>query len=313
MSKTRVYVGRLSSRTRERDLDDVFSKYGRVQSCDLKYGYAFVEFEDPRDAEDAVRALDGHNLDGSRIVVEFSRGGRRSGPRGGYNRGPPQRSDYRVAIEGLPRDISWQDLKDHFRKIGDVLFADVYPQDRSGRVKGVVEFKTRDDMRHAIRELDETELRGSVITVREDDSRARSRSPRRRPRSRSPRRRYSRSPRRKKYRSESRSKSPKRKSKSPTKRSKSGSPRKSPSPSRSPPKPETRSDSRSPKPNSPSRSTSRSPKRSRSRSKSKSPAPQSPKQGSPKTNHHEPDDKSPSPKRSPSPPFVEAAESPRAD
>ncbi len=39
-----VYVGRLSSRTRERDLEDAFLKYGRVNRLDMKNGYAFIEF-----------------------------------------------------------------------------------------------------------------------------------------------------------------------------------------------------------------------------------------------------------------------------
>jgi RNA recognition motif-containing protein len=39
-----VYVGRLSSRTRERDLEDAFSKYGRIIRLDMKAGYAFIEY-----------------------------------------------------------------------------------------------------------------------------------------------------------------------------------------------------------------------------------------------------------------------------
>jgi RNA recognition motif-containing protein len=33
----------------------------------------FVEFEDDRDASDAVRGLDGKSVDGERLRVEFSR------------------------------------------------------------------------------------------------------------------------------------------------------------------------------------------------------------------------------------------------
>jgi len=141
--RTRVYVGRLPNRTTETELNDLFSRYGKINHVDIKTGgYAFVEMDDYRDAEDCVRKLDGYNLNGNRIIVEFSRGPKR-GPRG-----PPSRSDYRVSIEGLPRDMSWQDLKDHFRKAGDVIFADVYP-DRSGRHKGCVEFRAREDMHRA--------------------------------------------------------------------------------------------------------------------------------------------------------------------
>jgi arginine/serine-rich splicing factor 7 len=38
----RVYVGRLSSRVRERDLDEVFGKFGKIRKLDMKQGYAFV-------------------------------------------------------------------------------------------------------------------------------------------------------------------------------------------------------------------------------------------------------------------------------
>lgn len=34
------------------------------------------EFDDERDADDAIRAMDGNELDGARIVVEPSHGGR---------------------------------------------------------------------------------------------------------------------------------------------------------------------------------------------------------------------------------------------
>lgn len=42
MSSRRVYVGGVSSRTRERDLEDVFARYGRINNVDVKNGFAFV-------------------------------------------------------------------------------------------------------------------------------------------------------------------------------------------------------------------------------------------------------------------------------
>eukprot|EP00026_Physarum_polycephalum_P015534 Phypoly_transcript_16240.p1 GENE.Phypoly_transcript_16240~~Phypoly_transcript_16240.p1 ORF type:complete len:131 (+),score=14.48 Phypoly_transcript_16240:37-393(+) len=82
-SRRRLYVGKLSYRTRERDLEDLFSKYGKIINCELKHGYAFVEFDDDRDAEDAIRGMDGVEVDGANIVVESSHGGRRSSRGGG--------------------------------------------------------------------------------------------------------------------------------------------------------------------------------------------------------------------------------------
>eukprot|EP00898_Chlorokybus_atmophyticus_P005038 jgi/Chlat1/5535/Chrsp369S08996 len=70
---TRLYVGRLASRTRTRDLEDIFSRYGRLRDVDLKHDFAFVEYNDPRDADDAVYYLHEKEVDGSRISVEFAR------------------------------------------------------------------------------------------------------------------------------------------------------------------------------------------------------------------------------------------------
>jgi arginine/serine-rich splicing factor 4/5/6 len=49
-------------------------------------------------------------------------GDRRGGGRGG-GRG---RTDYKIEVLDLPSGTSWQDLKDFFKTIGDVLYAGMY-------------------------------------------------------------------------------------------------------------------------------------------------------------------------------------------
>ncbi|KAK2142995.1 hypothetical protein LSH36_888g00068 [Paralvinella palmiformis] len=73
-SEGQLFVGRLSKNTRTRDLEDLFESYGRLSRCDLKYGYAFVDFEDRRDAEDAMKYENGRELCGSSIIVEWAKG-----------------------------------------------------------------------------------------------------------------------------------------------------------------------------------------------------------------------------------------------
>lgn len=89
-SRTRIYVGRIASRTRTRDLDYLFSKYGRIRDLSLKSDYGFVEYDDSRDASDAVHYLDGHDLDGSRLIVQMAKsrgpGGDRDGKSKGFER-----------------------------------------------------------------------------------------------------------------------------------------------------------------------------------------------------------------------------------
>ncbi|KRZ28913.1 Serine/arginine-rich splicing factor 4 [Trichinella pseudospiralis] len=90
MESTRVYVGQLTSDIRENDLENFFKGYGRIREITLKNGYGFVEFDERRDADDAVHDLNGKPLMGEKIRVEmahrFSRD-RFSSSRGGGFRG----------------------------------------------------------------------------------------------------------------------------------------------------------------------------------------------------------------------------------
>ncbi|EEB15237.1 RNA-binding protein, putative [Pediculus humanus corporis] len=83
----KVYVGNLGSNASKHEIEAAFSKYGPLRNVWVARnppGFAFVEFEDPRDAEDSVRGLDGTRCCGTRIRVEMSSGrSRRGGGSGG--------------------------------------------------------------------------------------------------------------------------------------------------------------------------------------------------------------------------------------
>uniref|UniRef100_UPI0035902BCD serine/arginine-rich splicing factor 3 isoform X2 n=1 Tax=Myxine glutinosa TaxID=7769 RepID=UPI0035902BCD len=82
----KVYVGNLGNSGNKADLEQSFSYYGPLRNVWVARnppGFAFVEFEDPRDAADAVREMDGRTLCGCRVRVELSNGEKRSRFRGG--------------------------------------------------------------------------------------------------------------------------------------------------------------------------------------------------------------------------------------
>ncbi|KAI5089585.1 splicing factor, arginine/serine-rich 7 [Silurus meridionalis] len=73
----KVYVGDLGNGAAKGELERAFSYYGPLRSVWVARnppGFAFVEYEDSRDAEDAVKGMDGKMLCGARIRVEMSNG-----------------------------------------------------------------------------------------------------------------------------------------------------------------------------------------------------------------------------------------------
>merc|ERR1712098_319890 len=76
MGEAKVYVGDLGNEATRYELEDAFSPFGAVKNVWIAKkppGFAFVLMEDPRDAEDAVKELDGSRLCGRRVKVQLSK------------------------------------------------------------------------------------------------------------------------------------------------------------------------------------------------------------------------------------------------
>lgn len=77
----KVYVGNLSSKAHERDLEEVFSKCGNIEDVYiprdkvtwLGRGFAFVTFETKDAALDATEEWDGRKFMGKRLGVNLAR------------------------------------------------------------------------------------------------------------------------------------------------------------------------------------------------------------------------------------------------
>ena len=69
---TQIFVAKLASGIREKDLEYEFRRFGNIKNIQLKRGYAFIEYEDYKDAEDAIKDMDGRRFEGQRIVVQYA-------------------------------------------------------------------------------------------------------------------------------------------------------------------------------------------------------------------------------------------------
>jgi len=81
-----LYVRGVAEKCRYEDLKKIFGRYGRIVDITLPLdyytrdakGYGFVEYEESRDAEEALHALDRYRLFGRELEVEFARGDRKT-------------------------------------------------------------------------------------------------------------------------------------------------------------------------------------------------------------------------------------------
>lgn len=74
----RLFIGGLPEDASRTELEHEFETYGALRDVWVARnppGFGFILFEDSRDASDALKAMDGRRICGSRIRVEFARGG----------------------------------------------------------------------------------------------------------------------------------------------------------------------------------------------------------------------------------------------
>jgi len=96
-----LHISGLSSRVEDRDLEAVFSKFGRLTKASVmkdphtgeSRGFGFVTFEKVEDADAAVAALNATELLGRTMTVQRAKRGRARTPTPGQYQGPPKR-DY---------------------------------------------------------------------------------------------------------------------------------------------------------------------------------------------------------------------------
>ena len=96
----KLYVGNLSYRMTDSDLEQMFASHGSVSSAQIimdrdtgrSKGFGFVEMASDQEAQAAITALNGKEIEGRALTVNEARpkedrGGGGGGARGGYGGG----------------------------------------------------------------------------------------------------------------------------------------------------------------------------------------------------------------------------------
>lgn len=78
---TKLYVGGLAYSVTDKELEDLFAEVGQVTSAVIikdrdsgqSKGFGFVEMADDKEAQEAIKTLNGKDLSGRSIVVNEAR------------------------------------------------------------------------------------------------------------------------------------------------------------------------------------------------------------------------------------------------
>ena len=76
-----IYVGNLSYKMRDEDLKELFAPFGTVEECKVimdrdsgrSKGFGFVEMPQQAEGEEAIKELDGKDVDGRNLRVNVAK------------------------------------------------------------------------------------------------------------------------------------------------------------------------------------------------------------------------------------------------
>jgi RNA recognition motif-containing protein len=125
-------------------------------------GCGIVEFALAEEAQLAITTLNDTELKGRPIFVREDR------ETNALGQGAPV-AGRRLYVGNLAFGVAWYDLKDFFKACGTVVRADILMgADNRSKGCGIVEFSLPEEAQLAITTLNDTELKGRTIFVRED-------------------------------------------------------------------------------------------------------------------------------------------------
>jgi len=180
---TSVYIWNLAYDTSWQDLKDHCRAAGNVDQATIltgsdgrSIGCGVVVYQHPKEAARAIRELQNSRLNSRPMYLREDRvqsggkgGGGGKGGKGGSRSDDKSSTGCQLFVGNMPFDTSWQEVKDHFREVGEVEHVEVM-EHSDGRKKGfgTVKFSNAEDAENAIKELNGVELQGRALEVRLD-------------------------------------------------------------------------------------------------------------------------------------------------
>ncbi|KAI2474655.1 Multiple RNA-binding domain containing protein 1 [Pyrenophora tritici-repentis] len=167
-----LYVRNLNFSTTTERLTEAFKPLSGFRSATVKtkmdpkrgvlsMGFGFVEFNNPETATAALRAMDGHDLEGHKLLIKASHKGADAAEERRNEDAAKKAASTKIIIKNLPFEASKKDVRALFTPYGQLRSVRVPKKfDASSRGFGFAEFTTKRDAVNAMNALKNTHLLG---------------------------------------------------------------------------------------------------------------------------------------------------------
>lgn len=132
-NRTNLIVNYLPQTLTDAEFHSMFASIGAINSCKIvrdkasnySYGFGFVDYQSPDDAQRAIQSLNGLQLQNKYIKVALAR------PGGDSIKGA------NLYVRNIPRDFTAGDLESVFKMYGEIIQCRVLTDQDTGNSKGV--------------------------------------------------------------------------------------------------------------------------------------------------------------------------------
>jgi arginine/serine-rich splicing factor 7 len=70
---SRIFVRNIPAKVTQGELENIFKSIGKVNDIILKTNFAFIQYEQEKDAYEALKSLNDYSLSGNKLIVELAK------------------------------------------------------------------------------------------------------------------------------------------------------------------------------------------------------------------------------------------------
>ena len=160
-TKNNLYIKGIPKNISPREVYEYFKSFGDIFTVKISedengnhHGYGYITYYNQDDAKKAIENANGKKIWNSEIEVTYSN----------YNRSH-ENQIHKIFVNNLPEKYTSEELKKLCEEISNVQNCNIFT-DNQGKLFGIVQFSTEQEMKNVVEKLNNKEIKGSKIFIK---------------------------------------------------------------------------------------------------------------------------------------------------